>query len=45
MVIEKIGLRLSILCGSVFATIGFAASAFAPQIYYIIVFIGIIGGK
>ncbi|CAI9729150.1 Hypothetical predicted protein [Octopus vulgaris] len=44
MVIEKIGLRLSILCGSVLATIGFAASAFAPQIYYIIVFIGIIGG-
>ncbi|XP_029640968.1 monocarboxylate transporter 4-like [Octopus sinensis] len=44
MVIEKIGLRLSILCGSVLATIGFAASAFAPQIYYIIVLIGIIGG-
>ncbi|XP_014774095.1 monocarboxylate transporter 4 [Octopus bimaculoides] len=44
MIIEKIGLRLSILCGSVFAAIGFAASAFAPQIYYIIICIGIIGG-
>ncbi|GAB1610896.1 monocarboxylate transporter 4-like isoform X1 [Argonauta hians] len=44
MVIEKFGLRYSILGGSIFATVGFAASGFAENIYYIIALVGIIGG-